>query len=162
MTGEQPTNSIHFILLGHSKEHVSAIIKEFNVTRLVFFTSVELEEENQQFVEKIHARGIQILDIVYLDPFAKESLEIMTTRILDTYKKYCHGDTHIFAGLTGGTNLMVVSMAMAALIKGMPAHYVLNNESNNVLEISFFKSLENVETIRGIERCLVDGGRDEH
>lgn len=158
MTGDNLPEPIHFILLGHSKEHVSAVIDHFEVKKIVIFTSLNLEQDNLQFINDIKGDGINVLEVIYLDPFTINALESMSHRILETYEKYSHeSDQVIFSALTGGTNLMVVSMAMVAFIKGMPAHYVLNNEKNEVLEISFFQELSKKCSLAAIERQLYPG-----
>jgi malate/lactate dehydrogenase len=158
MTGECPPKPIHFILLGHSKEHVPAVIKKFDVKEIVIFTSWNLEQENQTFYKEIQNQGVEILDIVYLDPFTGNAIEAMTRRILETYGIYCRDPNQkIYIALTGGTNLMAISMSLVALIKGLPAHYVLNNDTSDVLEISLFENLRKQDSLPGIERHVMVG-----
>ena len=131
--------SIHFILLGHSKTHIQRVVEYFKLKKMVVFSSTELEDENRPFLEDLSSKGIQILEVVHLDPFKVKALENMIAIITEKYEEYSkHGMDPIITSLTGGTNLMVVAMALVASEKRLKAHYVLNNESNDVIEIDYF------------------------
>jgi hypothetical protein len=142
----------HFILLGHSKEHVDHAIKKYGINRMVVFTSPDLYGENQAYIASLAENGVEVLEVVRLDSFKPDSLETMTTQILDCHKKY--GGFTIICGLTGGTNLMVIAMATAALLKGSRCHYVLNNSQNDVLDIPFFEELNSLNDLASIEKRL--------
>ena len=132
--------SIHFILLGHSKTHIQRVVEYFKITKMVVFSSIELEDENQPFLEDLSSKGIQILEVVNLDPFEVKALENMIAVITEKYEVYSkRGKNPIITSLTGGTNLMVVAMALVASENRLKAHYVLNNESNDVIEIDYFQ-----------------------
>ena len=143
MTGvETISGPIHFLLLGNSKEHILRAIKYFKAQQVVFFTSQNLMSENRPFIDEIRKKGISVLETVYLDPFEEKALEHMSQRMGEAYDLHSAGGTHqIIAGLTGGTNLMVLAMGMVCLAAGLQAHYVVNNETNDVIEISFFRNL---------------------
>jgi hypothetical protein len=136
------TSPLHFLLLGHAKEHIHAVIEHYSIRNAVIFTSMELEGENLPFIRGLHDEGVVIAEVIYLEPFGQDALERMTARILDAYRTYFgSGRTEFVVALTGGTNLMVAAMALVALMKGLPAHYVLNNGRNEVLEIGLFERL---------------------
>jgi CRISPR/Cas system-associated protein Csm6 len=142
MTIDPGLPPLHFLLLGHAKEHVRAIIEHYSIRNAVILTSTELEEENLPFIQSLRDEGVAIVEVINLEPFGQGALERMTARILDTYHA-CSGTgrTEFVVALTGGTNLMVVAMALVALMKGRPAHYVLNNGRNEVVEIDLFERL---------------------
>ena len=138
-TGAPP---LHFLLLGHAKEHVRAVIEHYSIRNAVIFTSMELEGENLPFIRSLEDEGVLIAEVIYLEPFGQDALERMTARILDAYHTHSgSGRPEFVMALTGGTNLMVVAMAVVALMKGLPAHYVLNNGKNEVIEIDLFERL---------------------
>jgi len=138
-TGAPP---LHFLLLGHAKEHVRAVIEHYSIRNAVILTSMELEGENLPFIRSLQDEGVVIAEVINLEPFGQDALERMTARILDAYHTHSgSGRTEFVVALTGGTNLMVVAMALVALMKGLPAHYVLNNGRNEVVEIGLFERL---------------------
>ncbi len=138
-TGVPP---LHFLLLGHAKEHVRAVIEHYSIRTAVIFTSTELEGENLPFIRGLQDEGVVIAEVIYLEPFGQDALERMTARILDAYHTHSRsGRTEFVVALTGGTNLMVAAMALVALMKGLPAHYILNNGRNEVVEIDLFERL---------------------
>jgi hypothetical protein len=138
-TGAPP---LHFLLLGHAKEHVRAVIEHYSIRNAVILTSMELEGENLPFIRSLQDEGVVIAEVINLEPFGQDALERMTARILDAYHTHSgSGRPEFVVALTGGTNLMVVAMALVALMKGLPAHYVLNNGRNEVVEIDLFERL---------------------
>ncbi len=154
MSIDTGTSPLHFLLLGHAKEHIRAVIDHYGIKNAVIFTSMELERENLPFIRSLEDEGIVIAEVINLEPFGQDALERMMVRILDAYRTHSgSGRTEFVVALTGGTNLMVVAMALVALMKGFPAHYVLNNGRNEVVEIDLFESLapcvdaEEVETL---------------
>lgn len=142
MSIDPGTSPLHFLLLGHAKEHIRAVIEHYSIGNAVVFTSTELEEENLPFIQSLRDEGVVISEVINLEPFGRGALERMTARILDTYHIHSRSrKTEFVVALTGGTNLMVVAMALVALMKGLPAHYVLNNGRNEVVEIDLFERL---------------------
>ena len=155
-TGAPP---LHFLLLGHAKEHVRAVIEHYSIRNAVIFTSMELEGENLPFIRSLQDEGVVIAEIINLEPFGQDALERMTARILDTYHIHSRsGRTEFVVALTGGTNLMVVAMALVALMKGLPAHYVLNNGRNEVVEIDLFERLAPYVDAEEVEAQIRAGG----
>ena len=133
---------LHFLLLGHAKEHIRVVIERYRIRNVVIFTSAELEEENLPFIQSLRDKEVVISEVINLEPFGQDALERMTARILDAYHIHSRsGRTEFVVALTGGTNLMVVAMALVALMKGLPAHYVLNNGRNEIVEIDLFERL---------------------
>jgi len=134
---------IHFILLGHSKNHILMAIAHFKINKIVIFTSKELLEENLPFIQEIIPKSVQVLEVVELDPFEPQALENILLIISEKYKKYsAKGKIPIITSLTGGTNLMVVAMALVASEKRLKAYYILNNERNDVIEIDYFEHMK--------------------
>lgn len=163
MTGVETTSGpIHFLLLGTSKEHILRTIEYFDAQQVVFFTSQNLMNENQPFIDEIGQKGVSVLETVFLDPFEEAALEHMIQRMKEAYDFHSRGETNqIIAGLTGGTNLMVVAMGMVCLAFGLQAHYVVNNETNDVIDISFFQNLPRNTSISEIQLNIPGGKPDE-
>ncbi|WFN37441.1 hypothetical protein L1994_03360 [Methanomicrobium antiquum] len=139
---KQKSKIIHFLLLGNSKEHINRVIEYYEIRNIVFFTSINLINENLEFIKDIKKKEINVLETVLLDPFEEKALENMTKKMLDAYSLYSNdGINHIIAGLTGGTNLMVLSMGMLCFSAGLKAHYVVNNENNDVITIDIFQNM---------------------
>jgi hypothetical protein len=137
------SESIHFMLIGHSKTHVQRVVEYFKIKKMVVFISIELQKENQSFLEDLSSKGVEFLEVVPLDPFDTKALENMINVITEKYELYSnHGKLTVVTSLTGGTNLMVVAMALVASEKRLKAHYVLNNECNDVIEIDYFKKIK--------------------
>lgn len=144
----------HFILLGHSKEHVDQAIQKYGIKKMVVFTSPDLYAHNQEYIVGLPRQCVEVLEVIQLDTFKDDSLETMTSKILECHEKY-GGRFTIISGLTGGTNLMAIAMAMAALIKGDRCHYVLNNDRNDVLEFPFFQTLNQLKDLDRMEKHLL-------
>lgn len=158
MPTDTDKHPIHFLLLGHAKEHIGTVIEYYNIQDAVIFTSKELEEENLPFIRSLHDRGITISEVIDLEPFGEDALEQMTKKILETYSVYSQsGRSEFVVGLTGGTNLMVVAMALVALMKELPAHYVLNNGKNEVVEIDLFERLASCSNREEMETWICAG-----
>ncbi|NLA99506.1 MAG: hypothetical protein GX837_00815 [Methanomicrobiales archaeon] len=157
-TGVPP---LHFFLLGHAKEHIRAVIEHYSIRDVVIFTSVELEEENLPFIQSLRDEGVVISEVINLEPFGQDALERMMARILDAYHIHSRSErTEFVVALTGGTNLMVVAMALVALMKGLPAHYVLNNGRNEVVEIDLFERLAACVDAKEVEAQIRAGGEE--
>jgi hypothetical protein len=151
-------SSLHFLLLGHAKEHIGAVIEYYNIQNAVIFTSKELEEENLPRIKQLQDMGVTVSEVVYLEPFGQDALERMTKKILETYSAHSRsGQSEFVVGLTGGTNLMVVAMALVALLKGLPAHYVLNNGKNEIVEIGLFERLASCSNVEEMEAWICAG-----
>lgn len=141
MTGNNPPKIVHFLLLGHSRDHIVTVTEEFNPDGIVLFTSADLALEHAEFIQELERKGLQVYEEIYLSPFSEGAIESMTEAILATHQKYAVKGNVIVMGLTGGTNLMVASMALAALQKGSLAHYCVNDDSGTVLRIDTLQRL---------------------
>lgn len=148
--------TIHFILVGHSKEHIFFAVEYYSIKKMVIFTSDILHDENVPFIEELKERNVEVIEVVCLDPFKKDSLEKMTRLMLE---KYCHyandTDIDIISALTGGTNLMTISMALFALIKGIKCHYIIKPEQNELIELDFFQQLHKLKDVALMENAIL-------
>ncbi|MDG6251405.1 hypothetical protein [Methanocalculus sp.] len=159
MTGaDTASEPVHFLLLGNAKEHIFRAIEYFGIQKVVLFTSQHLMSENQPFIEQLEREGISVLETVFLDPFEHVALERMTQRMLEAYDLHSNGGAHrVIAGLTGGTNLMVLAMGMMCLAAGLKSHYVVHNETNDLIEIDFFSNLAQNMDLSEIQRSILPG-----
>lgn len=157
MTGNNPPKIVHFLLLGHSRDHIVTVTEEFNPDGIVLFTSADLALEHAEFIQELELKGVNVYELVTLSPFSKGALESMTEEILTTYERYVTKGNTVVMGLTGGTNLMVTSMALAALQKGCLTHYCVNDESKTVLSFNTLKRLSSSLNHQEFERILVRG-----
>jgi hypothetical protein len=153
MNGDHLKNNepdvIQFLLLGSSQGHVLPVIDNYNTSKIVLFSSEDLKTETEDFSRQIEKeKGIQC-EIILLDPFGSSSLFEMVKEILHKAEEYEKKKEElkpiIVAGVTGGTNLMAIAMALASLVKGWACHYVLKqikaDVNDFVLEIDIFKEL---------------------
>jgi len=141
MTGNNPPKIVHFLLLGHSRDHIVTVTEHFRPDAVVLFTSADLALEHAEFIQELESDGLRVYEMVALSPFSEGAIESMTETILTTHEKYAAKGNTIVMGLTGGTNLMVASMALAALQKGSLAHYCVNDDSGTVLRIDILQRL---------------------
>ncbi len=138
-------NIIHFILLGNSKEHILHSIDHYSIKKMVLITSDGLYDENFPFIVSLQEKGIQIIDVIVVNPFSCSCLENMINEILCKYEAIsCSGQLPVIFGLTGGTNLMAIAMSFVALIKNLRCHYIVKNEVDEIIDIDFFERLEDV------------------
>ncbi|MBP2132354.1 hypothetical protein J2128_000275 [Methanomicrobium sp. W14] len=163
MTGNGKNNEIiHFLILGNSKVHILRAIDYFDIKKAVIFTSENMMIENQPFIDEIEQNGVNVIKVVLLSPFEEKALENMSQKILKTYELYSNrGSSEVIAGLTGGTNLMALAMGMLCLSAGLKAHYVLNNEVNDLIEIDYFKKLWKNRDLSNLKDCILEGVADE-
>lgn len=161
MTGNKPSASVHFLLLGHSKEHILTSIKHFRPDGVVLFTSADLFEEHAEYIQESESMGIRVHELVSLSPFTEDALVSMTREILAVYDRYAAKGCTIMMGLTGGTNLMVASMTLAALQKGCPAHYCVNDEARTVLTIDTLQRLSPTVDHQEFAKILARGDGHE-
>jgi len=129
---------MHMLLLGMSHDHILVEIKATGLRHAVFFTSENLMEDAKDFAMKLGNEGIYVHEIVSVDPFESESSETMTTEIQTTIHKYSN-EYKVVCGLTGGTNLMAISMALAALKIGIPCHYSIERHDSPVIFIDYLE-----------------------
>lgn len=147
MTGIEPNNqqTIHFILLGNSKEHILQAIDHYSIQKMVLITSDTLYDENFPFIVNLQKNGIQILDVIVVNPFSCNCLENMINELLRKYEAVSNsGQIPVIFGLTGGTNLMAIAMSFVALMKNLRCHYIVKNQVDKIIEIDLFEKLEGV------------------
>jgi hypothetical protein len=150
-------STIHFVLVGHSKEHILFAVDYYSIKKMVIFTSDNLKEENIPFIEQLIEKNVEVLDEVSLDPFKKDSLQSMTRLILEKHSQYCvHENIDFISALTGGTNLMTISMALFALLKGTKCHYIVKSETNELIELDFFQHLHELKNIALMESAILE------
>ena len=149
MTGIEPeyAQTIQFLLMGTSKEHILHAIDHYSIQKMVLVTSVTLYDENIPFITDIKKRGIDVLDVVIVNPFSNDCLETMIQEILDKYEAISSSSQiPVMFGLTGGTNLMAIAMSFVALLKNLRCHYVVKNQVDKIIEINLFERLEGAIT----------------
>jgi len=149
------SGAVHFITIGHSKEHVVKCIDELAVGSIVVFTSVELQEDVATFVDQLDERGVRTLEIITIDPFRPTAIEDFVGQALAAYDRYSsQEEVEVITGLTGGTNLMAIGMGTLALLKGLRCHYVLNQEGGGTMEIDLFHRMRDLMSREDIEAYL--------
>lgn len=149
MTGVEPeyAQTIHFLLMGNSKEHIFHAIDHYSIQKMVLVTSDTLYDENIPFISDIQQRGIDVLDVIIVNPFSNDCLETMIQKILGRYETISSSSQiPVIFGLTGGTNLMVIAMSFVALLKNIQCHYVVKNQVDKIIEIDLFERLESAIT----------------
>lgn len=156
MTGNN--NTIHFILMGNSREHLLYAINHYSINEMVVFTSENLYNENLEFIQELEKKGIIIADVVKLRPFDIDALRCMSCEMLKAYQRYSTKDINIAAALTGGTNLMVSAMVLFALLKGVQCHYIIKEPENKAIDIALLQELHSLDSLQAIENCLLEGG----
>ena len=129
---------MHFLLLGMTHEHILVEIKALALRHAVIFTSENLLEDAQEFSRTLERNNVAIHEIICVSPFEPESIEVMTNQILAVSRKYSPSYS-IVCGLTGGTNLMVSAMTMAAFLAGLPCHYSMQRETNPVIKVDYLQ-----------------------
>ena len=82
----------------------------------------------------------------------------MTTAILAANDKYGGKGALISVSLTGGTNLMVLAMALVAISRRLPAFYCVNNEEQTILSIDLLQNLSNNVDRLPFEKTITSGG----
>lgn len=149
MTGieQDHAHAIHFLLMGNSKEHILHSIDHYSIKKMVLVTSDTLYDENIQFIADIQKRGIDVLDVITVNPFSNNCLETMIQEILGKYEAISNSSQiPVMFGLTGGTNLMAIAMSFVALLKNLRCHYIVKNQVDKIIEIDLFERLESAIT----------------
>ena len=152
----EQSSALHFIIMGNSKEHIQKAIDHFKITDMVIFSSDELLDTNRPFIGDLRDKGIMIREIVSLKPFDTDSIRVMTVEMLRANSRYsprCNID--IIVALTGGTNLMVVAMALVALLQGLKCHYVVKDCDQKIMEITMLEELNRLKTLDNINTYLL-------
>ena len=149
MTGikQEYTHAIHFLLMGNSKEHILHTIDHYSIQKVVLVTSDTLYDDNISFIADIQQRGIDVLDVIIVNPFSNDCLETMIQEILGRYETISSSSQiPVIFGLTGGTNLMATAMSFVALLKNLRCHYIVKNQVDKIIEIDLFERLESAIT----------------
>lgn len=134
---------LNIFLMGESTGHISYAITELGVRDIVIVSSDSTFEQNKGFLDQLEQNGVKIHEKITVDPFAADSIMLISTRILEAYQKYHLEGFEIRCGLTGGTNLMAIAMGLAALVTGAKCHYVgFKNNENHLVNISSFADIQ--------------------
>jgi hypothetical protein len=159
---------IQFLLLGVSHGHIGPVINKLRTERVVLFSSENLKEETALVAKGLEKDNETPTEIVLLDPFGQNALFDMVKAILAKARQLYSGRTGkqrplIIAGLTGGTNLMTISMAMAALINGWQCHYVKkeDGQEDEILEFSLLNDLNRIYDL-GTMATFFEKGDNDH
>lgn len=134
---------VHFLLLGKSPGHLDIVLNHYHIDKMILFSSKEIEEDVIDLLNENEPLNEFDPEVIYLQPFDPGAVEEMTERILEVERriKIDYPDSEIIAGLTGGTNLMAISMAIAAQQSGWRCHYVKkgeDGESDEIIMIDYF------------------------
>jgi hypothetical protein len=129
----------------------------------------------------VGVRGIDHAHLINIEAFKEDSVLRMIKAVEEAKKwafsKLSDQELEFYAGVAGGTKLMVVGMALAAIQGDMTSYYVLDpthakeNNGNYILEIGFMNDvmsitnwlkqkkqrLPNLEYLRVIQRRELDG-----
>jgi predicted CDP-diglyceride synthetase/phosphatidate cytidylyltransferase len=160
MTGieQEYAQTIHFLLMGNSKEHILHAIDHYSIQKMVLVTSDTLYDENVPFIMDIQKRGIDVLDVMIVNPFSNDCMETMIQEILGRYEAISNtSQTPVIFGLTGGTNLMAIAMSFVALLKNLRCHYIVKNQVNKIIEIDLFERLEGAITCDQLKLDILIG-----
>ena len=146
---------VHFITVGNSRDHLIKAIEGLGIGQLVLFTSPQLRSEVEGFCSESLPDSVRVLELVDVYPFSSNSIESMVHILILKHDQYSKtGHVKVVVGLTGGTNLMAISMGLFALIKGLPCHYILNQAEGNVIEIATFQELQKLGDLENISEYL--------
>ena len=108
------SHKVQFLLLGLSQGHIHPVIDSIQCNKIVFFTSSNLEENVIALISKIQKNMDIPIEYVLIEPFADNTLFETIKQIIQKAEEEeirSIDDLEIVCGLTGGTNLMVISMA---------------------------------------------------
>lgn len=130
-------NQTHFLLVGNSHGHIFKIMDHFHPERVILITSPGCHSTTSELMDNLKIQGIE----VYLQEFEVFSKEtpflienFLQEEILRIRKQSL--DEEIWLGFTGGTNLMVAGMSIAAQNLHLNCHYVVEF-SGEILIFSF-------------------------
>ncbi|MDV0446406.1 hypothetical protein MsAg5_02390 [Methanosarcinaceae archaeon Ag5] len=161
MTGmsEQYSNisKIYLLNVGISKEHIEKAIMSLNIENVILFSSVQMKEDTISYAGHLKETGVNVLDMVFVDPFTETSVNEMIQSMLRIVDEYPSDDIEIIAGLTGGTNLMAISLGIVAFIKGLRCNYVLNKDADFIIPIDTFEKLSPEMTLKDVEFYFKEG-----
>lgn len=121
--------SVHLLLVGQSKGHISRVIEIFEPIHLDLFTSAEMLDQVTEFVSSMNSyKGSYHISII--PSFTEYSLFSGISIIYSRYKilKLNFPGIRIYFGITGGTNTMAVEMALSAVMVKEPMHYMVKTQ----------------------------------
>jgi hypothetical protein len=157
VTENSTTQYIHFLLVGNSKEHLYRYISYFHPDSVVLFTSHDLAEDTEIFSKTLGETGPKVLEQINLSPFSDNALDCMTAAILTAHDKYDGNGSIISVSLTGGTNLMVLAMALVAISRRLPAFYCVNNKEQTILSIDLLQNISTSIDRSSFEKTITAG-----
>ncbi len=143
--------SVHLLLVGQSKGHISKLIEIFEPVHIDMFTSSDLFIDVSKFIKSIDTyKGTYHVSVI--PAFTENSIFSGISIIYSRYKslKLRFPVNRIYFGITGGTNTMAVEMALTAVMTEEHMHYVVKDQSNeNAVEnIILFNTEELNEIIK--------------
>jgi DNA-binding transcriptional regulator LsrR (DeoR family) len=131
-----PVQKIHFLIVGNSHEHIFKILQEYQPDQIYLISSPEIKESTSRLKQQLEDQKISV-EIIWVNPFQSDSLEKITTLLVNTGKQLLHQnpETKLFIGFTGGTNIMAIAAGYSALLLHAEGHYVLKDQ-NQIVPIS--------------------------
>lgn len=148
--------------MGESTGHISYAIDELNVSNILLISSEYSYQQNGPFLDQLEQNGIIIHEKIKVDPFAADSIEQISKRIIEAYNKYQREGFEIICGLTGGTNLMAIGMGLATLATGSKCHYVAyKNNVNCLVNIGIFADIKERTNFYDLNNLLQEGFSNE-
>ncbi|WNY25251.1 hypothetical protein [Methanolapillus millepedarum] len=150
-------SKIYLLNVGISKEHIEKTILSLNIENVILFSSVQMRDDTISYAGHLKEIGLNVLDMVFVDPFTEKSVDEMIQSMLRIVDQYPSDDIEIIAGLTGGTNLMAISLGIVAFIKGLRCNYVLNKDADFIISINTFEKLSPEMTLIDVESYFKGG-----
>lgn len=122
--------SVHFITIGISQEHIFPVLEKYHPDHIILISSRELEEQTERLAQELRNEHSIEVDVEFLSPFIPNALTSMIFQLNDIYhqvlSRYQEETITLYAGVTGGTNLMVLAAGFFAIRHNILIHYVLN------------------------------------
>ena len=151
--------SVHLLLVGQSKGHISRVIEIFEPIHLDLFTSAEMLDQVTEFISSTNSfKGTYHISVI--PSFTEYSLFSGISIIYSRYTslKSSFPGIRIYFGITGGTNTMAVEMALSAVMVKEPMHYMVKAQGSKDTtdDVILFDS---EELNRMIKNSTIGGGR---
>ena len=101
---------------------------------VIILTSTELGDMNEEFFEEVRESGV-LFRIIREKTFDADSLNMFITEMGKAVADYqnLHGDVALYAGLTGGTNIMVSALSVFAASQNAILYYIVE-ESEEMIQ----------------------------
>jgi hypothetical protein len=151
--------SVHLLLVGQSKGHISKVLEIFEPTHIDLFTTTELFLQVSEFITSMNSyHGTH--HVCVIPSFRENSIYSGISIIYSRYKnlKSRFPGMRIYFGITGGTNTMAVEMALTAVMTEESIHYVVKDSDNdNAGENIILFNTEELNKI--IKNGTIGGGR---